>query len=138
VFGVSWTSAIPGPYRAPFAIPAIPFSGSTGNDVHAHGKVFRYRLVCKKTRFKGDPALQYSSVLRAPLFGSALQHLKMKERAFLGVVPEGGHLPTPLTLCGNETPSPLISFNPSDSSIPIRTFHVVSTLRNLVSERGLT
>jgi hypothetical protein len=63
-------------------------------------------------------------------------HLKIIKEAILGVVPEGGFLGTVIAFWGNETPSPLISFNPADPSIPIRTFHDGCPTRIPVSDRG--
>ena len=39
--------------------------GSSGSDVHAHGKVSRYRLFFKNTRFAANSILQYRIVLLA-------------------------------------------------------------------------
>jgi len=56
------------PIRARIGNPAIPFSGSTGNGVHAHGKYGNFGLFSKTGQNTGYVNLQYSGPVRAALF----------------------------------------------------------------------
>jgi hypothetical protein len=48
--------------------PAIPFSGSTGNDVHAHGRNGISGMFSKTGQKEGHLNLQYSGPVRATVF----------------------------------------------------------------------
>jgi hypothetical protein len=56
------------PIRPRIANPAIPFSGSTGNCVHAHGKYCYLRLFFKTGQKEGHFNLQNSGPVRAACF----------------------------------------------------------------------
>ena len=56
------------PIRPRIGKPAIPFSGSTGNDVHAHGRNGISGVFSKTGQKEGHFNLQYSGPVRATVF----------------------------------------------------------------------
>jgi hypothetical protein len=56
------------PIQARIANPAIPFSGSTGNGVHAHGKYHNLRFFSKTGQKQGHLNLQNSGPVWAACF----------------------------------------------------------------------
>ena len=64
--------AFPGSIWPRIALPATPFSGSTGTGVHAHGKVVDFALFLKTDRKLGCLNLQYSGLFSADRFPDVL------------------------------------------------------------------
>ena len=71
------------PIRPRIADPARPFSSSTGNRVHAHGKSFNLRLFFKTGKNTGRLNLQYSGPVRAALFRTGWNTWQGQKRPLL-------------------------------------------------------
>ena len=71
------------PIRPRIDNPAIPFSGSTGNDVHAHGKYGNFGLFFKIGQNQGLLNLQNSGPVRDALFRMGWNTWQWQKRPLL-------------------------------------------------------